>query len=64
MEEKGEKNATFHLNLGDIDVVRDDNLLCMQEFCEHFFIVEMEQENNMTMLMQMIKNQLSNKRKM
>jgi len=63
VEEKGEKDATFHLKLGDIDVVRDDNVLCMQEFCEHFFIVEMEQEN-MTMLMQMIKNQMSHKRKM
>jgi len=36
VEEKGEEDATFHLKLGDIDVVRDDNVLCMQEFCEHF----------------------------
>ncbi len=65
VEEEGEYDATFHLKLGNIDVARNDNVLCMQEFCEHFFIenVEMEQENNMTMLMQMIKNQLSHKKK-
>ncbi len=65
VEEEGEYHATFHLKLGNIDVARNDNVLCMQEFCEHFFIenVEVEQENNMTMLMQMIKNQLNHKKK-
>jgi hypothetical protein len=65
VEEEGEEGATFHLKLGNIDVARNHNLLCMQEFCEHFFIenVEMEQKNNMTMFMQIIKNQLSHKRK-